>query len=112
MAQVFNVKEGAVLSCSLGNCTSKLQVPISHGASVQGQNEATISDCKGGVNIMPFGTCCRVSPPVPCTPAIVLQWLLGKKDYMLGKEMALLNTCIVPCVNGGIIKIEQSGQVE
>lgn len=112
MSQIYEVKEDAKLYCTLGSCTSYLKVPISHGASVQGKNEATIADNIVGVNIMPFGMCARVQPPVPCTPIIVLKWLLGQKEYTLGPELALLNNCILPCINGGIIKIEQSGQEE
>jgi hypothetical protein len=110
MIKIYNVKEDAVLSCTLGGCTSKLKIPMGHGASIQGKNEATISDQKVGVNIFPFGTCSRSQPPVPCTPNVVVDWLLGKKDYTLGKELALLNICIVPCLYGGIIKINESGQ--
>lgn len=109
---VYDVKEGAKLSCSLGTASSTLKIPRCHGACVQGQNQAVISDNVGNVNIMPFGACKRSSPPVPCTPTIVLKWLFGNKNHRIGGEMALLNISIVPCVFGGIIKIDQSGQKE
>lgn len=65
MSQIYNVKEGATLSCSLGSCTSKLQIPKGHGASIQGKNEACIMDNQVGVNIMPFGTCAKTNPTIP-----------------------------------------------
>jgi len=68
MAEIkkYNVKDGEVLTCSLGSQNSILHVPVSHGSSVRGKNEATINDCRPGVNILPFGLCKRESPPVPC----------------------------------------------
>ncbi|SNS56649.1 protein of unknown function [Anaerovirgula multivorans] len=107
---LYNIKEGATLRCSLGTGTSQLKVPQSHGATLQGKNQATIEDHVANVNIMPFSMCTRVNPPVPCTPSILLKWINGKKDHKVREELALLNICIVPCVHGGIIKIEESGQ--
>lgn len=107
---IYNVREGAALSCSMGTSISKLRVPQSHGASLQGKNQATVADCAGNVNIMPFGMCMKTDPPVPCSPATASKWVNGKKDYQLKGERALLNTCIVPCTRGGVIKIEESGQ--
>ncbi|MDR2022920.1 MAG: DUF4280 domain-containing protein [Hungatella sp.] len=109
---IYNVKEGATLKCSLGTATSQLKVPQSHGASIQGRNQATIADHVGNVNILPFCMCTKTNPPVPCTPTIALKWINGKKDHQIQGEMALLNICIVPCMQGGIIKIDQSGQQE
>lgn len=107
---IYNVMEGAILKCSIGTAASRLRVPQSHGASLQGKNQATIADHVGNVNIMPFGMCTKTNPPTPCNPSIAFQWINGKKDHQLQGEMALINTCIVPCMQGGIIKIERSGQ--
>ncbi|WP_129599950.1 DUF4280 domain-containing protein [Anaerophilus nitritogenes] len=109
---IYKVKEGAVLSCTFGTVTSKLKVPKNHGVSMQGKNQATIADHVGNVNIMPFAMCTKTQPPVPCIPSIMVKWINGKKDFKIKDELALLNICIVPCVKGGIIKIEQSGQIE
>jgi hypothetical protein len=109
---IYKVKEGATLSCSLGTSTSELKVPKSHGARMQGKNQATIADHVGNVNIMSFGKCKRVYPPVSCGPCVALKWINGKKDFKIGNELALLNICIAACTKGGIIKIQQSGQRE
>lgn len=99
------VLDGATLSCSLGTCTSKLKVPDTHGAGIKGKNQAVISDYIGNKNIMPFGSCTRTYPPVPCNPTICIKWINGKKDFKIKEELALLDICIVPCILGGIIKI-------
>ncbi|WP_124065061.1 DUF4280 domain-containing protein [Clostridium sp. E02] len=112
MAEIYNVKEGAVLKCSLGTTTSQLKVPKGHGACIQGKNQATVADHIPNENIMPFGMCTKNVPSVPCNPSITLKWINGKKDHQLQGEMALINTCMVPCMQGGIIKIDQSGQQE
>lgn len=104
------VKEGAVLSCSLGTEDSILRVPRSHGVSAQAGNQANISDCIGGINIISFHKCRCEYPPVPCNPEIVIKWLKGQKNCILDGEPALLEDCIVPCIYGGIIKIITNGQ--
>lgn len=108
---VYDVKEGAMLSCSLGSAPSILKVPQSRGVCMQGKNQATVADNAGNVNIMPFGVCMRCSPPVPCTPIAAMKWINGNSAHKIENELALLNISIVPCVNGGIIKIDQSGQI-
>mgnify|MGYP003300158363 CR=1 FL=1 len=107
---IEKVKNGAKLSCTLGSCQSMLCVPISHGSTLQGEFAATITDRKPNVNIMPFGMCTKSSPPVPCTPVFVMDWLLANPKYKIREEITLLNTCILPCMLGGIVKIEDSGQ--
>ncbi|WP_097002192.1 DUF4280 domain-containing protein [Lacrimispora amygdalina] len=110
MAEIYYVKEGALLKCSFGTSTSQLMVPKSHGAKIGGKNQATVADHISNENIMPFGLCTKTDPPVPCNPLIALKWINGKKDHQLQGEMVLLNTCMLPCMQGGIIKINQSGQ--
>lgn len=104
------VKEGAILRCSLGTKDSVLRVPENHGASAQGENQANVTDYIGGVNIKSFCKCNRSSPPVSCSPNIVVKWLKGQKNCTLDGEAVLLEDCIVPCVYGGIIKIIKCGQ--
>jgi hypothetical protein len=107
---VYDVKEGAKLECSLGTCNSFLQIPNGHGCSMKDQNQATINDFVGNVNILPFCLCKKSSPPVPCTPTILMSWLNGQSDFKIRSVPALLDTGIVPCVFGGIIKIVEPGQ--
>ena len=104
------VSEGATLECSLGTETSELQVPIFHGVSGQNKNQANITDSKPIFNILPFCMCKRVDPPVPCIPVVIMKWLNGQPDCVLDYELALLEKCIVPCCQGGIIRIKKCGQ--
>jgi hypothetical protein len=99
------IYEGATLKCSLGTCQSTLKIPTGHGSSVKDKNQATVTDRKGGVNIMSFASCKRSSPPVSCSPTILVDWLNGQNDFIVKSEQALLNVCIVPCALGGIIEI-------
>jgi hypothetical protein len=72
---------------------------------MKGKNQATISDREGGENILSFSRCGRSTPPVACTPTILVDWLNGQNDFLVKTEKALLDVCIVPCAFGGIIRI-------
>lgn len=110
MATISTVAEGATLECTLGTTTSKLQLPKSHDVLLKGKKQADISDSVGNVNIMPFGTCTRQSPPVPCTPTTCMKWVLFRPSHSIKNEPVLLDCCIIPCVLGGIIRIIDPGQ--
>lgn len=107
---IYKVLEGAKLSCTLGSSQTTLQVPIPHGAILKGQNEATIQDNKVGMNILPFGSCAKSSPPIPCTPCFSMPWLLAKPMFKIKGQPGLTSNCILPCMCGGIVKIENAGQ--
>nr|WP_317357646.1 DUF4280 domain-containing protein [uncultured Tyzzerella sp.] len=107
-----NVVNGAILSCSLGTCKSKLIIPKLKNSLVNNETQAVVSDNIVGVNITNFCSCNKSSPPLPCTPVILLKWQLANEKHMIEGEVALLDNCILPCLNGGIIKIEKSGQME
>ncbi|HEX3077615.1 MAG TPA: peptidoglycan-binding protein [Lachnospiraceae bacterium] len=104
------VVEGATLKCSLGTTTTKLMVPKSHGAKIQGKKEATVADSKPNINIMPFGTCNKSNPTLPCTPNIQFQWKNSKSDYKIGGHQALTKGSCLACCFGGIITITDDGQ--
>ncbi len=107
-----SIRNGATLYCTLGTCKSNLIVPKTKNALINGEAQAVISDNVVGVNITNFCNCTRSSPPLPCTPAILLKWQLANKNHKIQGEIALLDNCILPCLNGGIIKIEKSGQIK
>lgn len=99
------VLAGATLCCSLGTNTSKLQVLNYHGCGIDGNYQANIADCIGNENILSFQQCKRQVPYLVCSPNICMKWIYGQLDFLLNGEPALLKSCIVPCLNGGIIKI-------
>lgn len=107
-----SVRDGAILYCTLGTCKSKLIVLKGKTALINGEGQAVISDNVVGVNITNFCSCKRSFPPPACTPSIILKWQLANKKHTIGNEIALLDDCILPCLNGGIIKIEKSGQIK
>jgi hypothetical protein len=104
------VKEGAILTCSLGTVQTELQVPKFHGTLLKGGNPANVGDNVGNVNILPFGECARSIPKPPCSPLIVTKWVKGQKNTMLDGDLVLIKESIVPCMYGGIISIVTSGQ--
>ncbi|WP_250278463.1 DUF4280 domain-containing protein [[Clostridium] colinum] len=107
-----NVRDGATLSCTLGTGKSKLKVSRDKNALINGEPQAVISDNVLGVNITNFCSCKKTNPPTPCIPMILLKWQLADKNHKIQGEVALLDNCILPCLNGGIIKIEKSGQTK
>lgn len=110
--EVSYVSSGAVLSCSLGTITSVLEIQNYHRSKMYSKNQATVEDCKGGLNIKPFQMCKRTLPNglIPCTPKTCMKWLNGKKDFRIDGEQALLTTSIIPCLYGGIITIEDNSE--
>lgn len=102
------VLAGATLSCSLGTTTSKLQVLKYHGCGINGKYQANIADYVGNKNILSFQSCTRAVPYPACSPNTCMKWIYGQSDFLLDGEPALLKSCIVPCLNGGIIKIIQN----
>jgi hypothetical protein len=125
--EIRTVKDGAILKCQYGIEKSKLKVPDHRGAFLQGGNQAITKDAVVNKNIFSFKYCKKIRNPneivdykedpntkqkVPvraCVPKIVLDWIDGQKDYKLRGELALLNICVVPCLDGGIISIEEGG---
>lgn len=107
-----SVRDGAVLSCTLGSAKSKLIVSKSQYILIDSAVQATISDNVVGKNISNFCNCKRSQELPPCTPTILLKWQLANKNHTIYGDVALLEDCILPCLYGGIIKIENSGQTE
>ncbi|MGE7090729.1 DUF4280 domain-containing protein [Lysinibacillus sp. NPDC048646] len=119
------VVAGAKLSCSQGDQTSSLQMPMSHGVYVKNKAQMNTMDFKPGVNIQPFGLCQTLSnptvaaataanngvlTPMPCTPVITMPWINGKADQLIEKSPALINQSINMCLYCGTIKVEDDGQ--
>lgn len=109
MADTY-VVNGAKLKCPLGSAPSTLMVTPGRNVMLRGKPKANIGDCKPMVNIMPFGTCAKMSPPVPCTPTCAM-WVGGKMDTLVQGQPALLSSSFAVCAaGGGMIKIEKDGQ--
>lgn len=102
------VVAGATLKCTNGSITTKLNVPKSHGAQIQGKNEATINDNKIGLNIGTFGRCKVLN--TTCSPVINNLWKNSKSNYKLNNQQVLTKDSCLACNNNGIITITDDGQ--
>lgn len=100
------VNHGTELQCTLGTKNCPLKVTEFHGVKLGGHNLANTSDYVGGTNVEEFGMCKRQTPPIQCVPDIVIKWLNGQKSFIIDGEPALSSESILPCMNGGIIKIK------
>lgn len=103
--------KGAMLKCTGGSCPSKLQVTSNSLLSVQGNEVATISDKIPMTNIMPFGSCKLKPFSPPCVPAPIM-WTGFLNSVEIPGGNPLLKTSTIQCACGGMISIQNSGQVK
>ena len=106
------VVNGATTSCTLGTTNSKLLMPLSHGIFLKDKAQCNVGDRIPIKNIVPFGNCKITMPPPPCVPITPLPWV-NKIDttLSLNDQKALLEDAVCFCARGGVISIEDSGQV-
>jgi len=119
------VTSTATLKCPFGNASSSLIVLPAKRVFLSNKPMANISDSKPMMNVPPFGMCRSLSnptvasataaamgtlTPMPCIPNIVGTWMPGKADYIVGGQPAVLKSCKLNCMWGGVITIEKDGQ--
>ena len=119
------VVAGATLSCTQGDQTSRLTMPVSHGVYVKEKAQMNRMDFKPSVNIQPFGLCQTTAnpsvaaataanngilTPMPCTPVVTMPWINGKDDQLIENSPALTNQSLNMCLYSGTIKVEDDGQ--
>lgn len=103
------VVNGASIECSAGTSTGSLQLPNGHNFDINGKAVLNISDSKSMVNIGSMGSC-KNKKMAACVPAPSGQWQQGKSGVGIDNIPAPLNTSIIPCGVGGVIKIVSDGQ--
>lgn len=113
------VVAGAPVHCTLGASPATLAPPAPHKL-VSGALVANLKD----VNLVPpvgtFGTCAapaKATPagtPGPCTPNPVPRlWSPGGPPKLkIGGEYVLTDACRLQCSFGGMITVDQAGQVK
>ena len=121
----FQVCTGAVMMCTFGMAPSVLDALPDTGVLCP-TPAATIMDIAPIVNIPPFGMCMSeanpeviaataaalgVLTPMPCIPLIDDPWVPGAPTVLLGGLPALTDDSICICMWGGVITIEDPGQV-
>ena len=120
------VCSGATMRCTMGEKPAKLTVLPSRTAFLCNQPPmGNISDHKSMVNLAPFGRCRSLGfpatasataahhghlTPMPCVHNTPTPWTVGKTDYLVKGEPALLKNCKCQCMWGGTISIIDDGQ--
>ncbi|EHS57787.1 DUF4280 domain-containing protein [Paenibacillus kribbensis] len=105
------VVRGAVLECECGSNPNILNLPMCHGAYIQGKPLMNVGDSKNIVNIpATFGVCEALGEP--CQPQVNMEWLNGKNDVLIDGKAVLTSDSYVMCMKHpqGIIYIADDGQ--
>ncbi|WP_082798950.1 DUF4280 domain-containing protein [Metasolibacillus sp. FSL H7-0170] len=123
--QLSYVVAGATLSCSEGDQTSTLQLPVSHGVFLKNKAKMNEMDFQPNVHVQPFGLCQTLAnpavaaataanngvlKPMPCTPVLTMPWINGKSDQLIENSPALTTQSTNMCLYCGTIRVEDDGQ--
>lgn len=120
------VVAGAALSCSFGAAPGNLVVTNQTSLLVEGKPAATIQDCQGNVNIVPFGMCSSmlnpqvaaataaalgVLTPQPCMMMPAGVWRTEGTAILAAGKPVLTQKATLTCAAGmGSISIVSKGQ--
>lgn len=115
---------GAVLQCSMGTASCKLRATPKN-VTLEGKDQANISDAKPIINVSGFGKCRSLGypptasataanygrlTPMPCVPEPVPMWSVVDSNSLVCGYPALLMSATLQCTCGGIITIADAGQ--
>ncbi|MCY9657666.1 DUF4280 domain-containing protein [Paenibacillus chondroitinus] len=116
---------GAMLQCSFGAAPSSLMV-LPANMVMTAMPIANIMDNKPMVNILPFGMCNSMAnptvaaataaafgvlTPMPCIPVTAAPWVPGSPTVLVANMPALNNSSKCMCNWGGVIQVQQPGQM-
>ena len=111
---------GATLMCSFGTVPGQLVVTPENRVGAGGLPAANIADHIPLKNVLPFGLCTTPSnpqvsaalgAPQPCIPVTAQPWIPGSPTVRVGPQPALQSSCQLICQWGGIITVQQPGQL-
>ncbi|WP_226647860.1 DUF4280 domain-containing protein [Microbulbifer variabilis] len=117
---------GATMKCSFGAAPSALMVTPENRV-LEVMPGANIMDNKPLKNIMPFGPCSSLAypptaaataaafgalTPMPCMPSTIAPWVPGDPTVLLANMPILTKDSMLMCIWGGVITIQQPGQVK
>ena len=120
------VCSGAVMKCTMGTSPANLTVLPIRTVFLAGQPQGNISDHQSMLNLAPFGLCRSLAfpptaaataaalgtlTPMPCMHNTPAPWFVGKMDYLIQGQPALLKSCKCQCMWGGTISFVTDGQV-
>lgn len=118
---------GAMCQCSFGMAPSSLVVTLENKVLTSNMPAATIMDNVPMKNIMPFGMCSSMAnpavsaataaalgvlTPMPCVPVIAAPWAPGSPTVLIANKPALNNSSKLMCSWGGVISINNPGQMK
>jgi hypothetical protein len=103
------VVRGALVKCSQGSTPTRLNLPQCHGFYASGEPVLIDIDREPNVNILPFGRCSALKGP--CTPCTAPYWDETQRDALISKRPALIAKSVLSCSHGGIITVENDGQL-
>jgi hypothetical protein len=116
---------GAMLQCTFGAAPSSLMV-LPTNMVMTAMPIANIMDNKPMVNILPFGMCNSMAnpmvaaataaafgvlTPMPCIPVTAAPWAPGAPTVLVANMPALNNSSKCMCNWGGVISVQQPGQM-
>ncbi|MNR26553.1 hypothetical protein D3C85_1437760 [compost metagenome] len=114
-----------MMQCTFGAAPSSLMV-LPANMVMTAMPIANIMDNKPMVNILPFGMCNSPSnpmvaaataaafgvlTPMPCIPVTAAPWVPGSPTVLVANMPALNNSSKCMCNWGGVISIQQPGQM-
>ena len=118
---------GAMCQCSFGAVPSTLVVTPENKTLTSSMPAATIMDNVPMKNIMPFGMCSSLAnptvaaatsaalgvlTPMPCVPVIAAPWAPGCPTVLIANKPALNDSSKLMCNWGGVISINNAGQMK
>ncbi|WP_164473049.1 PAAR-like protein [Clostridium sp. E02] len=122
------VVEGAILMCPYCNGLGDLKNIENHGNMIQRKAVASKKDNKPEINIVVQNCECSADAPdsilddsesggvVPCLPEIYHEWVITEPDkvlYIDGEKVeVVLKKSVLGCCRGGIITVEDNGQMD
>ena len=121
------VCSGATMKCTMGTSTAKLTVFPDRITYLTGKPQANISDHKSFINLGAFGRCRSMAfpatasataaaqgtlTPMPCMHNTPIPWMMGKNDYLIKGQPALLKSSTCQCLWGGTISLVTDGQTD
>lgn len=108
LVNTTGVCDGATLECTCGTTPGNFIVTSQLIKTTNGKLNGTEKDCKGNINIGPFGGCKNHKKEPCCNYINLSSWNGVSENYELENSKILLNTSIISCSEGGLITIKNA----
>ena len=117
---------GGSAKCAFGTSPGSLTVLPAAQVATGNMPDASIMDHQPMANVSSFGMCITLSnpqvaaatsaalgvlTPQPCIPVTAQPWTPGSPTVQIGGNPALTNACTLLCQWGGLITVQQAGQM-